>query len=144
MSDFYENWFKGWEEALDSMPKAEQSKMLGACGKACSDSYSKERFEKAWNSTKVIHLFFEELKQYFDEFNYVEIERDKKYEIRYSDCYCDLYRNGYVKTGNLCECSRQSMLYNLSSLWPEKEVKVELLDSIIRGGKQCILHVTIQ
>ena len=118
--------------------------MLVACGKACSDSYSKERYEKAWNATKDIHLFFEELKKYFGELGFTEIVRGKEYEIRYSDCYCDLYRKGYVKTGCLCECSRQSMLYNLSSLWPEKKVKVELLDSVIRGGKQCILHISIQ
>ena len=68
----------------------------------------------------------------------------KAYEIRYKECLCDLYTRGYMSNGLLCECSRRSLLYNLESVFPEKEFEVSLKESILRGGRECILHILVK
>lgn len=61
------------------------------------------------------------------------------YEIRYRECLCDLYRDGLMRSPALCECSRQSLLYNLSQVFPEKRVAVSLRGSILAGDDKCVL-----
>lgn len=49
-----------------------------------------------------------------------------------------------MSNGMLCECSRRSLLYNLESVFPEKEFEVSLEESILRGGRECILHIFVK
>ena len=143
MGDFLEYWFKGFEKGIDELSELEKSKVYAQCGKACSDSYSREIYTGVWNKTKTISTFFHQLSSEIQEISVKEITREREYEVIYHKCLCDLYTKGYMSNGSLCECSRQSLLYNLNSLWIDKDVKVELLDSILRGGSECMLRITI-
>ena len=48
-----------------------------------------------------------------------------------------LHRQGYVSTPLLCECSKQSILHVLHSLWKDKAFRVTICESILRGSQQC-------
>ena len=41
-------------------------------------------------------------------------------------------------------CSRQSVLYVLRTLWPEKRFEVTLCGTILRGAKECACRITVQ
>ncbi len=141
MGDFLEYWFKGLEKGIEGLPESERVSLFTQCGKACSDSYTKAIYQEIWKRTKDIPKFFQQLNYEIEAIDVNEIMKEKDYEITYHACLCDLYKNGYITSGYLCECSRQSLLYNLSILWPDRELKVDLLDSILRGGNKCVLRV---
>jgi hypothetical protein len=67
----------------------------------------------------------------------------KTVELTYQHCACDLVQNGYVNTPLLCECSRQSLLYNWEAVFGEGKVEVELLQSILGGGDCCRFAIRI-
>ncbi|MCL2810322.1 MAG: hypothetical protein FWD25_00315 [Clostridia bacterium] len=58
-------------------------------------------------------------------------------QLTYRYCACDLVRDGFMSTPLLCECSRQSLLYNWEAVLGEQRVEVELLQSILGGGDCC-------
>ncbi len=143
MSDFMGEWFKGFEEGLLSLEEEQRNRMLCECGKACSRSYSLGVYQKIWNNSDSISDLFGKLGTEIKGVNTYEIQKDRIYEVEYTECLCDLYINEYVHTGALCECSRSSLLYDLESILPEKDITVEILETILRGDIKCLLRVTI-
>ncbi len=143
MDQFLKYWFGGLEKGIDHLSEAERVTLFEQCGKACSDSYTKALYQEIWEETRNYTDFFHRLGGRVEEIDIKEVEKDRQYTITYHKCLCDLYTRGYMSTGCLCECSRQSLLYNLTTICPDKTVEVQLIDSILRGGKQCILQVSL-
>ena len=71
-------------------------------------------------------------------------ERGHIYEIGYPHCLCPLMESGYKCPAGHCECSRQSILYVLHTLMPEKKIQVELLHTVLTGADECRFRVTVQ
>ena len=141
MDEFLKYWFGGLQKAIENMPETERVSLFCKCGKACSESYTKALYHDIWKEARSCYEFFELLSSRVKEIEIKEIEKNKSYEIMYHKCLCDLYTKGYMTTGCLCECSKQSLLYNLKSIWSDKVIEVELVESILRGGRQCMLRV---
>ncbi|AGF56137.1 hypothetical protein B0P06_005603 [Clostridium saccharoperbutylacetonicum] len=141
MSDFLKYWFIGFEKGLENLNEDEQCKLLSECGRACSESYSKKIYQEIWKKTKNYSEFFKILNDKILAVAAFEIEENKVYELKYNRCLCDLHTKGYVNTGSLCECSKQSLLYNLNSIFPNNRIQVILVDSILKGGKECVLRI---
>lgn len=143
MSDFMNHWFTGFEKGLSRLSEEERRDLLGECGKECSKSCTLGLYKEVRAKSEGATDFFEKLSAAAPEIEVKEIIHGLVYEIRYSSCLCDLHTCGYVNTGALCECSRQSLLFNLTSVFPDKSVSVELVDSILNGGTQCVLKVSV-
>ncbi len=141
MDEFLKYWFGGLEKAIENMAESERVSLFFQCGKACSESYTKALYYDIWKKARDCSEFFVLLSDRVKEIEIKELEKNKSYEVIYHQCLCDLYTKGYMTTGCLCECSRQSLLYNLRSIWPDKVVEVELIESILGGGRQCMLKV---
>ena len=43
-----------------------------------------------------------------------------------------------------CECSRQSVLYILEQLLPEKRITVQTVETVLGGGTCCRFAVTVE
>lgn len=71
------------------------------------------------------------------------IEKDSIYHLYFMECTCMLYQQGYVSTPLLCECSKQSILYVLHSLWKDKKFSVSICESILRGSSHCKMRIEI-
>lgn len=52
-----------------------------------------------------------------------------------------VYELGYP---NFCECSRQSVLYILENLLPEKTITVETTGTVLNGADKCTFRVTVK
>lgn len=72
------------------------------------------------------------------------IEPGRVYEIGYPRCVCPDVLNGSVTDAAHCECSRQSVLYILENLLPEKKIQVEILETVLSGGERCRFRVTVE
>lgn len=71
------------------------------------------------------------------------IEPGHIYEIGYPKCVCPEVLCGKIKDASHCECSRQSVLYILGELMPEKHIKVEMIKTILGGAETCRFKVTV-
>lgn len=72
------------------------------------------------------------------------IEPGSVYEIGYPRCVCPDVLNSSVTDAVHCECSRQSVLYILENLLPEKKIQVGILETVLSGGERCCFRVTVE
>lgn len=139
--EFYSCWFGGLTTGLANLSREQRNAVLAACGKACSESGSLAAFRRARDASCGCGDFFEWLQREIPAMEARELKKDRLYEIRYRECLCDLYRDGMMDTPILCECSRQSLLHNLRTVFPGRQIVVELKGSILGGDAKCRLAV---
>lgn len=72
------------------------------------------------------------------------IEPGHVYDLGYPRCVCEEVLNGKIKDASHCECSRQSILYILGNLLPEKTIQVETIETVLSGGERCRFRVTVE
>lgn len=70
------------------------------------------------------------------------IEPGRVYEVGYPQCVCPEARE--TRDPAHCECSRQSVLYILETLLPERAVTVETLETVLGGAEKCRFRVTVE
>lgn len=141
--EFFCHWFRGFAEGMRGLTETERNKMFAACGRACSESYSLDVFRRLRARTVDCAGFFEQLQNEIPAIEVEALESGRVYEIRYRECLCDLRHEGLMDDPMLCECSRRSLLYNLSAVFPHERITVDLRGSILRGDEKCVLRVEI-
>ena len=67
-----------------------------------------------------------------------------RYEVGYPKCVCPEALEGTVTDAAHCECSRQSVLYILEQLLPEKHITVETAETVLSGGTCCRFIATVE
>lgn len=135
------DWFKGFEKGIAKLTTGQREQFFSECGKHCVQCGTlqvyKELYEKANGN---IDAFFSEA----NELPGVRCETIKKgsvYDLYFMECTCELYKHGYVSTPLLCECSKQSILYVLQSLWKDRTFQVTICESILRGSLHCRMWI---
>lgn len=71
------------------------------------------------------------------------LEPGHLYEMGYPRCFCPMVNEGFVRTPHHCECSRQSILYVLHELLPQKKIDVETIETVLTGAPKCRFRVRI-
>jgi hypothetical protein len=72
------------------------------------------------------------------------IEEGRVYEIGYPKCVCPDVLSGNVTDPVHCECSRQSILYILGNLLPDRKISVETIETVLSGAKKCRFRATVE
>ena len=72
------------------------------------------------------------------------IEPGHVYEIGYPECVCSEVLSGKTSDPSHCECSRESVLFILSELMPEKTIIVETIETVLGGASTCRFLVTVR
>lgn len=72
------------------------------------------------------------------------IEPGYLYELGYHKCTCPKVLDGMCKDPEHCECTKQSILYILNDLAPEKKIEVEIIETILRGGDKCRFRISVE
>ena len=72
------------------------------------------------------------------------VEKGRVFRLIFTECTCALSKNGYVTTPLLCECSRQSVIYSLHTLWKDKNFTVTLCHSILGNGTDCEMQIEVK
>ena len=140
---FLKYWFEGFESSIKNLDDENRKNIFKECGKSCSNSYTKQIYIDEYKSSQSIDEFLSRLKKRFPEISFQIIKENEIVELTYKFCACDLVKNNYIKTPLLCECSRQSLLYNWGSVFGQDKVEVELQQSILRGNSCCkfLIHL---
>ena len=69
---------------------------------------------------------------------------NKEYFVCFPKCGCDIHNDCGVNTPNLCECSKQSIIYVGRSVWTDGKIKVEQVETILSGGTECKFKVIFE
>lgn len=140
---FFKYWFSGLEKALQQSEPASRTKIFRECAKACSESYTKQVFKEEYEKSTGFHDFLKRLTNRFSGMQFTVAEEGRAYEVIYPTCACELFTQGLMRDGQLCECSKLSLLENLEALLGEGNVRVQLLESILRGDEHCKLRIEL-
>ncbi len=143
MDNFFKYWFSGFESSLDMIDDVSRKQIFRECGKACSNSYTKQIYLNAKNNSSNEEEFIKELRKSFPEIEVSVTEKGQQYDIIYKYCACDLVKKKYIKSQHLCECSKSSLLHNWETILGEGNVKVELVQTILAGASYCQFLVNV-
>jgi len=142
--NFYKYWFYGFNKSIEQLDDEAREKIFKECGKACSDSYTKQIYIDEYKSSKSFDDFLDRLKIRFPEVSFKVINENEIIELTYNFCACDLVKNGYITSPLMCNCSRQSLLYNWGAVFGEEIIKVKMQQSILEEKANCKFLIYIK
>ncbi len=135
------NWFKGFEDGIAKLSEEQRETFFRECGRNCVQCGTLQVYKDLYEQVAG------DLDRFFaiaDEQPGVRcetIEKGSVYNLYFIECTCGLHKQGYVSTPLLCECSRQSILYVLQSLWKDRTFQVTICESILRGSLHCRMRI---
>ena len=136
------DWFKGFEDGIARLTETQKETFFRECGRNCVQCGTLQIYKDLYEqATGDLDRFF----AIADEQPGVRCETVEKgtvYDLYFLECTCELHKRGYVSTPLLCECSRQSIIYVLHSLWPGKTFNVTICESVLRGSKHCKMRIS--
>ena len=139
---FFEGWFRGFGEGLEKLNREERGRLFGPCAATCARDALKCLYSDLFAACEG------DLDRFFGRLHEVDcvdgrvIETGRVYEIVFLSCNCDLHTQANVNTAKLCECSRQSILFELEALLPGQEFTVEEKGTILGGDPCCRFRIT--
>jgi len=140
--DFIQNWINDLMDAMDKVLDQETYiKLIEGCGRGC---YNRHQFKK--DISIAGHGNLDNLLTAYQK-NFEVWKEDDKVHIRFGDkstgCYCPVLKNNtYNSKGLHCNCTKathQAIFENALG----RPVKVDILESLRRGGQTChfLVHV---
>ena len=135
------DWFKGFEKGITKLPEAQRETFFRECGKNCVQCGTLQIYKDLYEQAAG------DLDQFFAKANELPgvrcemIEKGSVYNLYFLECTCGLHKQGYVSTPLLCECSKQSILYVLHSLWKNRKFNVSICGSILHGNPECKMRI---
>jgi len=142
LHEFLDYWFGGLLQGIEALDEPSQSKVLHECGKACARSYTAQVFREARQDSADIDAFLQNLARRLPKARYEQVGATT-IKVTYTRCGCDLVRLGLVKSPIFCECSAANLRENFEqALGTSASVAIE--SSILRGGPQCVLMVSLK
>ena len=137
----FADWFKGFEKGITKLPEAQRETFFRECGKNCVQCGTIQIYKDLYKHA------VGDLDQFFAKANELPggrcetIEKGSVYDLYFMECTCGLHKQGYVSTPLLCECSKQSILYVLHSLWKNRQFNLSICGSILRGNPECKMRI---
>ena len=137
------DWFKGFEKGIARLSPEQRSAFFSECGKNCVDGGTLSIYRKLYEDAGGDMDVFFQLANGLPGVKGEVVEKGKVYYLTFLECTCHLCKKGYVTTPMLCECSRQSVLYSLQSLWKGQDFQVKLCHSILQGEPNCKMRIEV-
>ena len=135
------DWFKGFEKGIAHLSPEQRSAFFSECGKNCVNGGTLSIYRKLYEDAGGDMDIFFQLANGLPGVKGEVVEKGRIYYLTFLECTCHLCKKGYITTPMLCECSRQSVLYSLQSLWKGRDFQVKLCHSILQGGKDCKMRI---
>lgn len=140
-SNFYKAWFSGFSQALDKMSANTRTDLLKHCAKCCADTGILKSYQQHYQNAKGNRdEFYARLGELGGIYAKVIIP-NKEYLIIFPECACDLHVTGGVNSQNLCECSRQSIIYIGEKIWGRNKITVKNEGTVLSGKKECKFRI---
>jgi hypothetical protein len=144
MDSFNQTFFQALESSISELPASMREKLYRPCAINCVQNFVlKEQQRQFAECNSKLDLQYEKYGK--SEYFFADIvERGHVYEIGYPKCLCPMVESGFATSPVHCECSRQSILYVLQTLMPDKEIHVEMMHTVLTGSAECRFRVTVE
>ena len=137
------DWFKGFEKGIAKLAAEQREQFFSECSKSCVNDGTLPIYRKLYEDVMGdMDVFF----QMANELPGVKgevVEKGRVYYLTFLECTCNLCKKGYVTTPLLCECSRQSVIYCMQSLWEKQKFNITLCHSILQGKRDCKIRIEV-
>ncbi len=137
-------FFKNLEDGIVELLQDEQAKVFRQCAENCASSFvlqeMRRQFEECGCSLDTQYKKYGRTEYFYADI----IEPGRIYEIGYPKCFCPLVEAGFVKSAVHCECSRQSIIFVLQNLLPDKTIEVETIETVLSGAEKCKFRVKVK
>ena len=138
---FFCQWFKGFEKGIDEMDSCSRSGLLKHCAMHCADTGVLQSYLELYQAVNGDRdAFYSRLSETGCVRGEVVVS-NKEYRIYFSECACDIHTHFGIHTANLCECSRQSIIYVAKRVWPDSRIRVEQEETILSGDTKCRFRI---
>lgn len=138
------NYYQTIEMSIGELPLEERENLYRQCAIDCvKDTVLKEQQRQFKECHCDLDLQYTKYGT-SDSFFAKVIQKGHIYEIGYPRCVCQLVNSGFVHTSVHCECSRQSILYVLHNLMPDRNIQVKTIETVLSGANECRFRVTIE
>ena len=108
--EFFDKWFKGFNEGLDKMSNEECSRLFSKCAYKCACDALKYLYRDLFvDCDKNLEKFFIRVEEKKNVRGKV-VKSGKIYELYFTSCDCPIHTEAGIESNRLCECSRQSMI----------------------------------
>ncbi|MCD8184566.1 MAG: hypothetical protein LUE99_17570 [Bacteroides sp.] len=138
------HYYQILEENITELSVEEQGKPYRPCAIDCVKDFVykelKRQFDECEGDLDLQYTKYGRSEYFFADI----IEKGRVYEMGYPRCLCPTVISGFTKAPVHCECSRQSILYVLQKLLPDKEIEVETIETVLSGSEKCRFRVTVQ
>lgn len=140
---FNRSFFQTLEISIGELPQNMREKLYRPCAIKCvNDFVLKEQQRQFTECNGNLDLQYKKYGR--SEFFFADIiEPGHVYEIGYPRCLCSVVESNYAASPTHCECSRQSILYVLHTLLPDKNIYVDQLYTVLTGADECRFRVTV-
>ena len=136
-------WIEDLLNEVNKNPTAENIKLIESCGKSCAMHQNQiegiNELKKSASDCKTRTDYIE----FFNNTFPFEVVQDKDgiiLSLGKDECSCPIAHD--IKNPALCYCTQG----HEKAIWSEffgKEVEVELIETILRGGNDCIIKIFI-
>ena len=138
------DWFRGFQKGIARLSPEQRSAFFSECGKNCVDGGTLSIYRKLYEDAGGDMDVFFQLANGLPGVKGEVVEKGRiYYYLIFLECTCHLCKKGYVTTPMFCECSRQSVLYSLQSLWKGWDFQVKLCHSILQGKPNCKMRIEV-
>ena len=138
---FFRQWLQGFENGLDAMDAEAQSCLLRQCARKCADTGVLQAYKELHKAVQGDrNAFYTKMGELGGVHGEV-IVPDREYNVYFPKCSCDLHTAGGVNTPKLCECSRQSVIYVGENIWKGESFRVEQVETILSGARECKFRI---
>lgn len=139
-----QEFFQLLEDGIAELPQAERARAFRKCAKNCVEQFVLKEMRRQFEECGC-NLDAQYTKYAKSEYFYANIvEPGHIYEMGYPRCLCPMYEKGFAKSAVHCECSRQSIIYVLQNLLPNKKIEVETIETVLSGDQKCKFRVTVE
>ncbi len=137
------DWFKGFEKGIAKLTAEQREQFFSECGKNCVNGGTLSVYRKLYEDAKGDLDVFFQMANDLPRVKGEVVEKGRIYHLIFLACTCDLCKKGYITTPLLCECSRQSVIYSMQSLWEELKFNITLCHSILQGKRECKIRIEV-
>ena len=143
---FNKEFYQALEKSIAMLPQPVREELYRPCAEGCVKRYvlseQQRQFDECGKDLDAQYEKYGRSPYFFADI----IEKGHVYEIGYptEQCVCPMVASGMAASAVHCECSRQSMLCVLKTLLPDKKITVEMLHSVLTGGKECRFRAIVE
>ena len=138
---FLAGWLETLLESINKNLDEEQRKIiLQETGDYCAQANASALFHQIKTQSNDIKELIKILNDRLKGTKW-ELTDKNKLKVVYEKCYCPIINSGMHNSSVQCDCSIGWLKKNLEILF-NKDVDVELKESILRGKKQCVFEIS--